>query len=74
MELKYNGNFETLKDYGFELDDNEWLTYYDRDTAISIYVSPISKKVYLFHKYAGKLRIPTILYDLIIDEFICKEN
>ena len=72
MKLKYTGDFEKLKEYGFELDGSEWFKYYDETTGYIIYILPISKLIYLYNSSGGRRCVPTIIFDLIKDGYVEK--
>lgn len=65
MKLKYTGDFEKLKEYGFELDGSEWFKYYDETTGYIVHILPISKLICLSSEFSGRGRVPTIIFDLI---------
>lgn len=73
MKLKYTGDFEKLKEYGFELDNKEWFNYYDKDIGYFVYIAPVSKKIYLYATCSDiKCALPTIIFDLIKADLVEK--
>lgn len=74
MKLIYTGDFERLKEFGFEIDFREWFQFRDKETGIYVYVMPVSKELRWSVSVTGINGIPTIFYDLIQAGLVKKED
>lgn len=74
MRLIYNGSFEQLKEFGFEIDFREWFQFKDKETGVYVYVMPVSKELKWGVSINGNIGIPTVVFDLIQLGLIKKED
>lgn len=74
MKLIYNGSFEQLKEFGFEIDFREWFQFKDKETGVYVYVMPVSKELKWGASVTEKTGIPTIVFDLIQAGLVRKEE
>ena len=74
MKLIYNGSFEQLKEFGFEIDFREWFQFKDKETGVYVYVMPVSKELKWGVSVTEKTGIPTIVFDLIQAGLVEKEE
>lgn len=74
MKLIYTGDFERLKEFGFEIDFREWFQFRDKETGVYVYVMPVSKELKWGVSVTGNTGIPTIVFDLIQAELVKKEE
>ena len=58
MKLIYNGSFEQLKEFGFEIDFREWFQFKDKETGVYVYVMPVSKELKWGASVTEKTGIP----------------
>ena len=74
MKLIYTGDFERLKDFGFEIDFREWFRFRDEETGVYVYVMPVSKELKWSVSVTERTGIPTIVFDLIQAGLVKKEE
>lgn len=74
MKLIYTGDFEKLKDFGFEVDYREWFQFKDTGTNAYVYIMPVSKEIKWSYCITQITDVSTIIYDLIKAGLVKKEE
>lgn len=74
MKLIYTGDFEKLKDFGFEVDYREWFQFKDTETNTYVYITPVSREIKWSYYMTLITDVSTIIYDLIQGGLVKKEE